>query len=266
MLSILWNLCRLLAHIQDVFYLLCLGLQNETYQEYHTNPNNHVTIHYHMGEDDTPGNQYMTKEMKDVCNGIFVMEFVVFYGEEIHYYITEESDGEQTITESAGLTLDDEDAVKVELSKTHKILLHVTGSIIKMDQNSPYSFDNPIRKIDSMEVIIQPEDGLCGQTCVAMLAGVTIAEVIRVMDCREWQATMGRVISALNYYGIDHSDVIVYTEGKDAVLPKCCIMMEKMGRFCHYLVHYDGKFYDSNLGVMEEYDMSKLLGYLEIKC
>ena len=65
-----------------------------------------------MGEDDTPGNQYMTKEMKDVCNGIFVMEFVVFYGEEIHYYITEESDGEQTITESAGLTLDDEDAVK----------------------------------------------------------------------------------------------------------------------------------------------------------
>ena len=36
--------------------------------------------------------------------------------------------------------------------------------------------------------------------------------------------------------------------------------------FCHYLVHYDGKFYDSNLGVLEEYDMSKLLGYLEIKC
>ena len=74
-----------------------------------------------------------------------------------------------------------------------------------------------------------------------------------------------RVISALNYYGIDHTDIIVYTEGRP-VLPKCCIMMEKMGRFCHYLVHYDGKFYDSNLGVMEEYDMSKLLGYLEIKC
>ena len=49
-------------------------------------------------------------------------------------------------------------------------------------------------------------------------------------------------------------------------MPKCCIMMEKMGRSCHYLVHYDGKFYDSNLGVLEEYDMSKLLGYLEIKC
>ena len=98
-----------------------------------------------------------------------------------------------------------------------------------------------------------------------MLAGVTIAEVISVMDCREWQGTMGRVISALNYYGIDHSDIIVYTEGHEATLPKCCIMMEKMGLFCHYLVHYDGKFYDSNLGIISEYDMSKLLGYLEVK-
>ncbi len=141
----------------------------------------------------------------------------------------------------------------------------VTGSLIRMDQNSPYSFEHPIRKIDHVDVIIQPEDGLCGQSCVAMLAGVTIAEVMSVMDCREWQATMGRVISALNYYGLDHNDIIVYTEGRDAVLPKCCIMMEKMGRFCHYLVHYDGKYYDSNLGVLEEYDMSKLQGYLEIK-
>lgn len=164
------------------------------------------------------------------------------------------------------IRIEDDDAKGVEPETVHKVLLHITGSLIRMDQNSPYSFENPIRRIDNMEVIIQPEDGLCGQACVAMLAGNTIAEVISVMDCREWQATMGKVISALNYYGIDHSDVINYTEGRNTVLPKCCIMMEKMGRFCHYLIHFDGKFYDSNLGVLQEYDMSKLLGYLEIKC
>ena len=162
--------------------------------------------------------------------------------------------------------IDDEDAVSVELNVPHRVLLHVTGSLIKMDQDSPYSLENPIRKIDSMDVILQKQDGLCGQACVAMLAGITIAEVSAAMDCREWQATMGRMISALNYFGIDHSDIIMYTEGREAVLPKCCIMMEKMGRFCHYLGHFDGKFYDPNLGVLEEYDMSKLLGYLEIKC
>lgn len=163
------------------------------------------------------------------------------------------------------IRIQDGDSANLETGESCEILLHVSGSLIRMDQDSPYSLDKPIRKIDSVNVIIQPEDGLCGQSCVAMLAGVTIEEVNKVMDCREWQATMGHVISALNYYGLDHSDVIVFTQGRDVKLPKCCIMMEKMGRFCHYLVHYDGKFYDSNLGVLEEYDMSKLLGYLEIK-
>ncbi|MEI3211635.1 MAG: hypothetical protein V8S42_04450 [Lachnospiraceae bacterium] len=71
--------------------------------------------------------------------------------------------------------------------------------------------------------------------------------------------------SALNYYGIDHSDVIVYTEGQEATLPKCCILMERMGLYCHYLIHFDCRIYDPSLGVMTEYDMSQLLGYLEIK-
>ena len=78
--------------------------------------------------------------------------------------------------------IEDKDAIKVDLTKSHQMLLHISGSIIEVSPDSPYSFDNPIRKIDSVQVIIQPEDGLCGQTCVAMLAGVTIADVIRVMD------------------------------------------------------------------------------------
>lgn len=161
--------------------------------------------------------------------------------------------------------LEDDDVAQIDIEKNHKIFLHIMRSLIPMNQNSPYNCDNPIRKIDNVEIIIQPEDGLCGQACVAMLAGVTIAEVVSVMDCREWQATMGMVISALNYYGLDHSEVIIYTEGEEATLPKCCILMEKMGRYCHYLVHYDGVFYDSTLGIIEHYDMNKLQGYLEVK-
>ena len=156
--------------------------------------------------------------------------------------------------------------LKADLNVNHKFLLHIKDSLIIMDRNSPYSFEKPIRKIDSIELIIQPGDGLCGQTCIAMLAGVTIADVISVMDCREWQGTMGRLISALNYYGIDHTDVIVYpASGEEVVLPKCAILMEKMGRFSHYLLYFNGKYYDPNLGIMEEYDMTKLVGYLEIK-
>lgn len=163
------------------------------------------------------------------------------------------------------INLSAEDVAGTDISKIHKLYLHISGSLIKMNQNSPYSIDNPIRRIDGIDIIIQPIDGTCGQTVVAMLAGVTIAEVCSAMGCREWQATMGRVISALNYYGIDHSDVIVYSEGEEVTLPKCAILMEKMGRFCHYLLYFDGKFYDPNDGILEEYDFSKLQGYLEIR-
>lgn len=162
------------------------------------------------------------------------------------------------------INLTREDVSHMDLSKKHDLLLHVSGSLIKMNQNSPYSVENPIRKIDHIDIIIQPMDGVCGQTVVAMLAGVTIADVSKTMGIREWQATMGVVISALNYYGIDHNDIIVYTEGEPVTLPKCAVLMEKMGRFSHYLLYFDGKYYDPNDGVFTDYDQSKLLGYLEI--
>jgi len=149
-----------------------------------------------------------------------------------------------------------------ELNKEYPITFRVTQSSA---QESPYSTSNPIRKIDSMEVVIQPHDGLCGQSCVAMLAGITLDEAINVMHCGEWQATMNRIVSALNFFGIDHSEEILYTNGKeDITLPKCCIIMEKMGRFSHYLVYFDGKGYDSNLGVLDHYDLTKIKGYMEI--
>ncbi len=165
------------------------------------------------------------------------------------------------------LTFEGKDGLDLNEGNAYEMLLHVHGSLAPMDGESPYSFENPIRKIDGIDIQVQDGDGLCGQTCVAMLAGVSIQDVCDVMNCQEWQATMGKLISALNYYGIGHSDIIVYsTESEEVKLPKCALMIEKLGRFGHYLVAYDGKFYDPNKGIMEEYDFSKLVGYLEIKC
>ncbi len=153
-------------------------------------------------------------------------------------------------------------AEKLNRDETYKISFRITKSDV---EDSPYSTANPIRKIDSIECIKQPYDGLCGQSCVAMLAGISIERVSNIMHCAEWQATMGKIIGALNYFGFEHSEEIIYTLGKpDVKLPKCCIMMEKMGRYNHYLIGYDGKYYDSSIGIMEEYDFTKLMGYLEI--
>ena len=93
-----------------------------------------------------------------------------------------------------------------ETGKAYRVTFRVTKSSA---QDSPYSTSNPIRRIDSMEAVLQPHDGLCGQACVAMLAGITLEDAINTMHCGEWQATMDKIGSALNYFGIDHSEEII---------------------------------------------------------
>lgn len=151
---------------------------------------------------------------------------------------------------------------QLSYDEKYKVSFRITKSSV---EDSPYSTSNPIRKVDHIDVIIQPHDGLCSQTCIAMLAGITLDEAINVMHCSEWQATIAKMIDTLNYFGFEHSEEIIYTCGEtDVTLPKCAILLEKMGRFSHYLLAYDGKFYDPNLGEMERYDMTKLKGYLEV--
>lgn len=130
--------------------------------------------------------------------------------------------------------------------------------------NSPYSLENPIRKIDQIKLVKQPWDGLCGQACVAMLAGITLEEAKNIMKCREWQANMGKVVHTLEYLGIAHSNELIFTSNKNTILPRCAIILEKMGRFSHYLIYFEGKFFDPSSGVLNEYDLTTMKGYLEI--
>ena len=123
----------------EKYFSLPMIMQDKTIVEYHTNPRNRVMIHYVLGQENTAAHNYISKEMTDVCNGVFVMEFVIFYGEEIQYYITEECQGEQTITESAGLTLDDGDAVKEEGRESRYSMLNDIMMAYEMKENSTLS-------------------------------------------------------------------------------------------------------------------------------
>jgi hypothetical protein len=153
---------------------------------------------------------------------------------------------------------------KVELGKKYIISIEIVGDTAPVAENSPYSVEQPIRKVDGINLVTQPWDGLCGQSCIAMIAGTTLDEACDIMKCREWQANMGKMIATLEYLGIRHGDKIVYTLGKKVTLPHCCIIMEKMGRYSHYLVGYDNQYFDPNLGVIKEFDQTKMVGYLEV--
>ena len=72
-------------------------LYDKVFLEYRTSPHSHVVLHYSRDED---GDAFLEEDMLDVYDGIFVKTFVMFFGEAIQYYISEEYGNEVEVTES----------------------------------------------------------------------------------------------------------------------------------------------------------------------
>ncbi len=81
------------------FIKLPFDVVDKTMVEYRTNPCHKVTIHY-VYEDKTNRKNYVSEDMNNVYEGIFVKNFVLFYGETVKYYISEECDDGEHNTES----------------------------------------------------------------------------------------------------------------------------------------------------------------------
>ena len=71
---------------------------DKTMVEYRTTSGARVMIHYLIQEEGAGGEEYTHEEMRDMFGGICVREFILFFGEQLRYYITEESEnGEQLV-------------------------------------------------------------------------------------------------------------------------------------------------------------------------
>lgn len=109
-------------------------------------------------------------------------------------------------------------------------------------------------------IMNQPLDGLDGQMCAAMAAGVGISEVIEKTGCGRWQMNLKKLMAALDTLGVAHAESMKQTRGKRAVLPEYCIISEHG----HFLLHYRGVYYDNEAGIRCEYDQSGMSGYIEL--
>lgn len=76
------------------------------YVEYRTNPEHHVMLHYCILGEEVQNGGYHSIPMKNVFEGIFVADFLLFYNDELQYYITEEGKGGDRITESFHIRMD----------------------------------------------------------------------------------------------------------------------------------------------------------------
>ena len=82
------------------------SLADKTLISYKTVRGSRVVIHYLKKEADDSA-EYCREEMKEVYFGVYVKDFVLFYGEELQYYITEEQDNMEQLTESGVLRKED---------------------------------------------------------------------------------------------------------------------------------------------------------------
>ena len=80
---------------------------DRTIIEYRAHPGSRVHIHYLVEKDSEQEAEYITEEMTDVFEGVCSKEFVLFFGETLQYYIIEERDGEEQLTESATIRKND---------------------------------------------------------------------------------------------------------------------------------------------------------------
>lgn len=79
-------------------------LADKTIIEYRTKPGSRVVIHYMIERGKYTEDDYRQEEMRDMYGGIYVKAFILFFGEKLQYYITEELDEEKQFTQSASVS------------------------------------------------------------------------------------------------------------------------------------------------------------------
>lgn len=84
-----------------------LPFADQTILEYKTNPNVKVVLHYMIEGDGEYKNQYQQEVMHNMYGGIFTKSFVLFFGECLQYYITEEAERNEQLTESGTIKKND---------------------------------------------------------------------------------------------------------------------------------------------------------------
>ena len=148
------------------------------------------------------------------------------------------------ITKKTLSALESEDEYEIEMEPIETLL--------RINHDSPYSKEHPIRKIDCIETI-PVQAGFCGHCCVAMLAGVPLSDVVGLMG--KGHASWSKILEALDYYGISYASKAVYTKGDSYQLPLCCIVNNDNS----FILWYKGSF----CGVTDV-DPKKAISYVEI--
>lgn len=90
-------------------YLRSYQLEDKVFAEYRAGLHSRVTLYYCLEEEGKAGD-YKSEPLKEMYQGIYSKEFVLFYGEMLTYYFQAEKDGKTYTTEPRTITVTEVDA------------------------------------------------------------------------------------------------------------------------------------------------------------
>lgn len=95
---------RLPSHLIQAYQI-----EDKVFIEERFRPGSRVIIHYQLQSGEGGSSEWISEPMKNMYHGIFVKEFLLFYGETLTYYLTVLDDGEVRKTETYQISLVDMD-------------------------------------------------------------------------------------------------------------------------------------------------------------
>lgn len=112
-------------------------LEDRTIVEYHADAQVQPVIYYLITREDSEVGDYVMEPMNQVMDGIFVKEFILFFGESVQYYIVEKGEAEDKLTQSG--TIQRVEMLGEELSGRYGM---INDMIISKTMQDYSTFDN----------------------------------------------------------------------------------------------------------------------------
>ena len=116
--------------------------------------------------------------------------------------------------------------------------------------------------MNEIQYIHEPTDLQCGQAVLAMITGTTPEAVSDELK-NDRETTLKEMRSYLHEHGFYMSDKRIQVTEKEE-LPRLCVLSCETPRCWHWLLFFDGTFFDPEHGVLSDFPESARKYYWEV--
>ena len=117
--------------------------------------------------------------------------------------------------------------------------------------------------MNEIKHIFEPNPLACGQAVISMVTGIDVNEIIRYVGT-ERETTFKCMKEALSNFGFALSNERKQA-GKLSDLPQVALLSLETTKCWHWSLYANGKIYDPEFGVLEDFPVSNRKYYWEIK-